>query len=69
MTEEHKARIMVFLPVMTEIEKMGYNPIQIMFGNKIRPPIKIMEVVYRALTLCKTKYPKWYAMTSKALKL
>lgn len=67
--EEHKARVIVFLPVMIEIEKMGYNPVQIMFGGRDQLTTKITEVIYRALTLCKTKYPKWYAATSKALKL
>lgn len=66
MLQEIKAKVMVFLPVMIEIEKMGHNPVKLMFEQ---PTIELMEIVYRALTVCKTKYPEWYSVVAKECKL
>ncbi len=57
---------MVFLPVMMELEAMGYNPVELMFRET---PVSITEIeaVYVAIAKAKTKYPKCYAVTAEQI--
>jgi hypothetical protein len=58
--------IQAWLPVMKEIERMGHNPVRLMFEPST---VKTAEIVYRALTVCKKKYPKWYSVMAKGCTL
>lgn len=58
-----KEQIEAWLPLMIEIEAMGHNPVKLMFGQVT---IEITEIIYRALTICKTKYPEWYSVMAPA---
>lgn len=60
----NQQRIIMFLPVMKELESMGYNPLKIMFQEGSFADI---ENTYIALTRAKAKYPKWYAIVSKEI--
>lgn len=55
--EDYKTYIMVWLPVMKEIEALGHNPIHMMFEDF---SIKKIEICYKAIIAAKEKYPKWY---------
>ena len=64
--EKAKAQVMVFLPVMKELEAMGHNPVELMFGEKPAGVVEF-EAIYVAIQKAKTKYPKWYAATTEHL--
>ena len=57
----NKEKILIFLPVMKELEIMGYNPIENMSGEQTMDKL---EKRYVALTAAKRKYPKWYKEVS-----
>ncbi len=59
MIPDIETKIKAWLPVMKEIEAMGHNPVKLMFGLL---SIETTEIVYRALMICKTKYPEWYSV-------
>ncbi len=63
-----KSKIEAFLPVMKEIEAAGHNPVKIMFANEC-VTIEIVEIVSRALAVCKKKYPQWYSVMGEACAL
>jgi hypothetical protein len=66
MLQKIKDHIETWLPLMIEIEQVGHNPVKLMCG-----PITIeaTEIIYRALTVCKTKYPEWYSVMAKGCRL
>lgn len=66
MIRKIKDHIEAFLPVMKEIEKMGHNPVKFMFEPLT---IESTEIIYRALAVCKTKYPEWYSVMAEGCKL
>jgi len=59
----YKQRIIVFLPVMIELEMMGYNPVEIMFGEG-KPTMNEVEACYIAQVRAKEKHPGWYEVVS-----
>ena len=61
---ECKNRILAFLPVMKELELMGYNPVRYMFGSG-EPTIEEIENGYIALMRAKIKYPAWRKVMDK----
>ena len=63
-TEEGKIHIEIFLPVMKELEAMGYNPVEVMFGDGSLP-MNTIEACYVALNRAKARYPKWHKEVSK----
>ena len=67
-TEQQKARILTFLPVMKELEATGFNPVEIMFKPGL-PTINKIKAVYVAISKAKVKYPDWYKEVSKHLRL
>jgi hypothetical protein len=62
-----KAKIQAWLPVMKEIEAAGHDPVKLMFSGKIS--IAACEIIYRAITVCKTKYPEWYLVMGPACEI
>lgn len=62
-TQEHKNHILAFMPVMKELELMGYNPVEILFGREFK--IELIEDCYIAIFRAKKKYPKWSAVIGK----
>ena len=62
--EEAEAKVMVFLPVMIELEAMGFDPVDLMFNEN---PVSIadIEAVYVAIHRAKAKNPKWYAVNAE----
>ena len=62
--EEAEAKVMVFLPVMIEMEAMGHNPVDLMFNEKPASMTEI-EAVYVAISRAKAKNPEWYAVNSE----
>jgi len=61
-----KKQVRIFLPVMMELENMGFNPIDILFSSK-KLIVEEIEACYVAITKTKEKYPEWYAVVSKAI--
>ena len=59
MLQEIKDKILAWLPLMKTLEEMGYDPIKMMSEPVT---IEATEAVYRALTICKEKYPEWYSV-------
>lgn len=53
--------IRIFMPVLKEIEVMGYNPIE----TTSHQTIENVEITYKALTQAKIKYPLWYKTVEK----
>jgi hypothetical protein len=49
---------------MKELELMGRNPIDIMFGSG-EVTIEEIEDTYIAFTRAKAKYPKWYGVVGE----
>ncbi len=60
----NKAIIMLMLPVMKELEKMGINPIENMSGEQT---MEVIENRYIAINKAKEKYPLWYKEASKVI--
>lgn len=58
-TMKDKNKLLIFLPVMKEMEELGLNPVNVMFGNE-HLSIEIIEKSYIALSRAKKKYPIWY---------
>jgi len=58
-----KNHILTWLPVMKELERMGYNPVKLLF-TKIELSMKEIEDSYVALSTCKERYPEWYKIVS-----
>ena len=63
MLHSHKLKILLWLPLMKELERMGHDPVRLLFSGGVS--LERSELFYRALTICKTKYPRWYAEASK----
>lgn len=63
MTEEQKNHILAFLPVLKELEAMGYDPIRTVYAPGL--DLDRMGIAYAALMRAKAKYPKWDAVISK----
>lgn len=63
--KQFKARILAWLPVMIEEEKMGINPVLLMLKAPDEITIEEVEMTYKAITVCKVKYPKWYSVMAK----
>ncbi len=61
-----ESKILAFLPVMKELEKTGYNPIKLMF-YKTFPTMNEIEAIYKALVMCKIKYPEWYSVMARGI--
>ena len=55
--ERQKLHMLKFLPLMHEIDAMGHNPVEVLFGEIT---VEAMEVVYVAWERMKTKNPQWY---------
>lgn len=62
--DDWKNRILTFLPVMKEVEAMGHNPVEMMFGDGF-PTMEEVEIGYVALSRAKEKYPEWYKVVGK----
>jgi hypothetical protein len=56
-TQEYKNHILAFLPVMIELEAMGWNPVKVAFCGELK--MDEIEAVYVALNRAGKKYPKW----------
>jgi len=63
MSDEQK-QILIWLPVLQEIEAKGYNPIKFIFDNGVKT-LEQIEIIYQALTVTKQKYPDWYKTTGR----
>ena len=57
--------IMLWLPVMKELEEMGLNPCKEAFQ---RGKIETSEQVYIAIRRAEQKYPEWFEVLKKSLK-
>lgn len=57
----NKEIILIFLPVLKELEEMGLNPIEYMSG---KPTMNKLEKRYMAIMRAKIKYPDWYKEVS-----
>lgn len=66
MFQKIKDHIEAWLPLMIEVEEMGHNPVKSMFEPL---NIEIIEITYRALTVCKKKYPEWYSVMAEGCRL
>lgn len=58
----NKEKILIFLPIMKELEAMGLNPIKIIFGKR---SFEDAENCYIAIAKTKKKYPNWYKEVSE----
>ena len=68
MLHKHKLKILLWLPLMKELERMGHDPVRLLFSGRRGGggvSAERSELFYRALTICKSKYPRWYAEASK----
>jgi len=61
---DDERHILIWLPVMKELEHMGYDPIELLFGRG-HPNMKEVEASYKAISICKKKYPEWYEVVSE----
>ena len=64
--EKYKSHILLWLPVMKEMELMGYNPVKFLFGGGALNMVDI-ENSYIAIQHAKIKYPEWYKVVSTAV--
>ncbi len=61
MTDQNQ--IMMFLPIMKELEMMGHNPVEVMFGP--RPTMDVIEDCYVAQHRAAEKYPEWHEVVAE----
>ncbi len=59
---EAEQKILIFLPVMKELELMGLNPVKVMFSSRT---FEETEKTYVAIGRAREKYPDWYAIVSR----
>ena len=63
--DSEKNHIRIWLPVMKELERLGHDPVQLLFNTKIEDlTMKQIEDSYIAISSCKDKYPEWYGVVS-----
>lgn len=61
--QEPKNHIHTWLPVMKELEAMGHNPVEVIFGTKSLT-MEVIEDCYVALHRATKKYPEWNKVVS-----
>lgn len=61
---EKKRKILLWMPVMKELEAMGYNPVRHMFVRH-ELTMKEIEDTYVAIRNAEAKYPKWNKVISE----
>ena len=63
-SNQTKLKVLAWLPVMIELEKMGVNPVASMFSPH-NPNIEEIEAVYVAVNRAKDKDPQWWTVMKK----